>query len=385
MKIAHVADVHWGIGYPGPSPDSRFKDICNTMDKVADRIISEGCALVLFSGDAFKDAKVFLDRANLEIQAFTRWIRKLTEAGIEIIAISGTPSHDAVAGYELIKQMQIPGLTIATQPNIIEFEGPVSLDIACIPGLNRTTIANRDEYKGLSASEIHQLMTDHLTSLVRAQYTQCSSPCVLMTHMTCAGADTGFEDLLLQQEAVLTREAIDSTNFDLVALGHIHRPQRIEGLNTPAFYSGSPERLSFNDEKIQAGFWIHEIEADGYIGSKFIETPARQFITITLEPGQDVPVGIQDAIVRVNISCDEEQAKLISHQAIIKQCYDRQAFYVSEVRVDIQQKTSRVRAEAANAEMGPIDALRLWCEVTETADVDTLAARAESMLQGVSA
>jgi DNA repair exonuclease SbcCD nuclease subunit len=65
------------------------------MDWAADRIIHEGCELVLFAGDAFKDARVYIDRATAEIRAFVSWIRKLSSAGIEVVIISGTPSHDA--------------------------------------------------------------------------------------------------------------------------------------------------------------------------------------------------------------------------------------------------------------------------------------------------
>ena len=64
MKIAQCADVHLGIGYPGPTPDARFKDICNVLDFMAGRIIEEKCDLVLVAGDLFKDARVFLDRAS---------------------------------------------------------------------------------------------------------------------------------------------------------------------------------------------------------------------------------------------------------------------------------------------------------------------------------
>jgi exonuclease SbcD len=89
MKIAHVADSHWGLGYPGPDAYSRFDDIIRSMDFVADQIIAEHCELVLFAGDAFKDARVFLDRASIEISAFVAWLRKLSKAGIKVVVISG--------------------------------------------------------------------------------------------------------------------------------------------------------------------------------------------------------------------------------------------------------------------------------------------------------
>jgi exonuclease SbcD len=247
------------------------------MDWAADRIIEENCELVLFAGDAFKDANVFLNRAATEISAFVAWLRKLSDAGIPVVVISGTPSHDAVAAYELIKEMRIPDVHIFTAPGVFEF----GYSIACLPGINRSTIASKEEFAKLPAHELHQLMTNRVTQAVHGLAAECVNDTkILLSHITCVGADKGFEDLLQQQEPVLTREAIEGSNFALVCLGHIHRPQKVEGLSVPTFYCGAPERLSFNEENLIPGFWIHEFEESNYQGSRFIETPARRFITI---------------------------------------------------------------------------------------------------------
>lgn len=101
MRIAHIGDIHWGLNYPGPSPESRFNDITQVMDWSAERIIKD-CDLVLVAGDMFKDARVFLDRASIEIKAAADWLRKIADAGIPVVVISGTPSHDAISAYHLL-------------------------------------------------------------------------------------------------------------------------------------------------------------------------------------------------------------------------------------------------------------------------------------------
>jgi len=368
IKIAHVGDIHWGLGYAGPSPDSRFQDICRVMDWVADHIIEERCDLVLVAGDFFKDANVFLTRASVEIAACVAWLRKLSEAGIQGIAISGTPSHDAIAAYELLKEMRIPGVTICTAPDVITFENAVS--IACLPGLSRSQIASKEEYSKLAPHEIHQLMTSKITQLVMGLAAECDyTPSILLAHITCVGADKGFEDLLQQQEPVLTKEAIEGSNFDLVCLGHIHRPQKIEGLSVPTFYCGSPERLRFDEEKNHPGFWIHEFDDSGqYQESRFIDTPARRFTTLTPLAEHIIEglnfVAIEDAIVRLQYNATQEQAKLISPQLLTRQLYNAGAYYISEIKATIE-KSSRVRSADATAEMTPLKALKLWCDVNE--------------------
>lgn len=367
MKIAHIADAHWGLGYPGPNPISRFDDITRVMDWSAGKIIESECDLVLFAGDAFKDAKVYLDRAKDEIQAFTSWLRELSDAGIRVVAISGTPSHDAVAAYELIREMNIPRVQIVTRPSLV----PIStqkgdIAIACIPGLNRSQIVTKEQMRNLTPREIHQVMTRSLKDL--AWGFKAATANILLSHMTLAGADTGFDELLMEHEPILTHEAVSP--FDLVCLGHIHRPQEIAVTDTcKAFYCGSPERLTFNDESVTPGFYIHDTDTKV---SQFIETPARKFITIDIprtDPGifrafteaanPSTTASIRNAIVRIRWACEEEQASQIDRKAVEKSLYEAGAFFVSEIRLDVL-KTDRARDEEVTESLAPVEAVGRW-------------------------
>lgn len=355
MKIAHIGDVHWGLNYPGPTPEARFEDITRTMNWVAEKIIEENCELVLLAGDMFKDARVFLDRASLEIKAFADWLRKITNAGIPVVGISGTPSHDAVAAYKLIQEMRIPDVILALHPTVVQREG---LSIACLPGFNRSSFVTQDEYRALPPHVIHQLMTEKITETCRELRGQCDGFTVLAAHLTYDLADTGFEDVLMQHEPVLTQEA--AQYFDLVCLGHIHRPQQ----NGNVFYCGSPERLTFNDEQITPGFWIHESGK-----SRFIETPARRFQTVALNESdleQIVNSGSiapsfdpSDAVVRIRYTCSEDLAKRLDRRALEKMFYDLGAFYVTEIKADVRRQDIS-RDEDVTEALEPLEALNKW-------------------------
>lgn len=367
MKIAHIADAHWGLNYPGPTPRSRFDDITRTMNWAADRIIAEKCDLVLFAGDAFKDARVFIDRASIEIKAFTDWLRKISAVGIEVIVISGTPSHDAIPAYEIIREMRIHRVSIRTTPDVLHFESMNdAVDIACLPGLNRSNIVSNDEYKGMQPHEVHQIMTEKLTQICRGLLSKCDyEPAILLSHMTYCDADKGFEDLLMQSEPVLTHEAVEG--FDLVTLGHIHRPQQ----NGKVFYCGSPERLTFNDENISPGFWIHKLNQEE-CRSQFIETPARYFYRFDLtedwikkiieDPVKTFAYGpwlINNNIVRIKYNCSEDIAKMVDRKKIESALYDAGAFYVQEIKADIQ-RVERARDREVTETLGPVEAIGKW-------------------------
>lgn len=373
MKIAHIGDCHLGLGYPGPTPESRLEDIGKVMDFAAEYCIEHDVELVLFAGDAFKDSRVMLDRAAIEIKAFTSWLRKLSDAEIPVVAISGTPSHDAVAAYEIIREMNIPGVRIVTKPEIVDISGPTygdNIAIACLPGLNRSALATKEEFAGLTPRQMHQVMTEKIKQICWGLAAQCHGPKVLLSHMTFAGLDTGFDEMLMASEPVLTPEAV--VPFPLVCLGHIHKAQRtiISETNNLVVYCGSPDRLTFNDEEVVPGFWVH----DNFDGThEFVETPARRYLTIErdIEPElmrEGLPVGhfypddidqAKGAIVRVRITCTEDQARLIDRKVIEKGLYDIGAFYVTEISLEVQRQ-DRARNTEVTETVGPIEAVREW-------------------------
>jgi len=381
MLIAHIADIHWGLGYPGPSSAARFDDICRVMDWTADKIIEEKVDLVLVAGDMFRKADISLEKASKEIRAAVAWMRKITAAGIEIIVISGTPSHDPISAYELLKDFQLDNVTICTEPEMVIGE----INVTCIPGLDRSSFATKDEYKGLPAHIVHQMMTEEINEKCQKIRQNDDRPSILMAHITYDLADTGFEDVLMQQEAILTSEAI--RGYDLVALGHIHRPQQ----NGNVFYPGSPERLSFNDEKVGAGFWIHEWDGERF-RSEFIDTPARKYITVKWTE-DDVRLFLQDGfiaepttgggeIIRLHYQCSEDLNRQLNRRALEKALYNAGAFYVAEIKGDIE-RTDRTRDAEVTEAIGPIEALRRWAanQEIEAKEIDELAAMTAQLME----
>lgn len=388
MKIAHISDIHWGLGYPGPTPTARFEDICRVMDWTADRIICENCCTVIVAGDMFRKADISLEKASKEIRAAVAWLRKLTAAGIDIYIISGTPSHDPISAYELLKDYQLPRVTIATEPTWFDIDSmEEGFSLVMLPGMDRSNFVAKEDFRNLPAHEVHQKMTEYITETCQTFLQESSySPTILMGHLTYDLADTGFEDVLMQNEAILTTEAI--AGYDLVALGHIHRPQRGD-----VFYSGAPERLSFNDEKVDAGFWIHEL-TDGNFTSEFIPTPARRYVTLQLNDNgiADFVNGtldfendfddIANAIVRIRYNCSDILNKALNRRELEKALYAAGAYYVSEIKGDIA-RTERTRDEEVTEALGPIEAIRKWGanQEMDPEEIDELAAMTAELME----
>ena len=72
--------------------------------------------------------------------------------------------------------------------------------------------------------------------------------------------------------------AIHASDFpcsvDYIALGHLHRPQAIEGANCPIRYSGSPIPLRFNEADYRKKVYLLELTDDGtLLCDREIEVP----------------------------------------------------------------------------------------------------------------
>jgi DNA repair exonuclease SbcCD nuclease subunit len=352
---------------------------------MAERMTEERVDICLFAGDAFKDARVLLDRARVEIEAFLNWLNYLSDHDIPTIVISGTPSHDAVAAYELLRNFKIRNCDIVTAPSLIALP---YVNIACIPGMNRSNIMTRDECRDMDIREVHGVMSRTITDIAQGLRSSIDNarPAVLLSHLTYSEAETGFDHLLLEHEPLLTPEAVQ--NFDLVCLGHIHRAQRCA--NRKVFYAGSPERLSFNEEDCDPGFWIHVVPEPGdkdTLGSWFVPTPARRYVTVREDVGamsHDRCPDVRDAVVRFALKTDEETAKSLSRKDIERYLYENGAYFVQEIKIEAE-RAERARDRNVTESLGPVEALSKWCarQGIEDENAGALASLTQELLEEV--
>lgn len=167
---------------------------------------------------------------------------------------------------------------------------------------------------------------------------ECEKTPILMAHYTVPGCnmESGQTSFFTNFEPVIPREALMAARYEAVLLGHIHRPQIIEGLDN-VFYSGAINAMNFNDEGQDRGFWIHEFNEKGTLvkGHKYT-TPYRQFHTITWDPDEagdyiregamylhrtGISEDVTDKIVRVRYSCTSEQKKALNIPLLQKNLY----------------------------------------------------------------
>lgn len=375
LKILHTADWHIG-NYRGPVSDGmnlRHQDILNCLEFLVEKAESEFPDVVLISGDIFNSAVLNEKNAIPEVGEACRIIRRLSMT-CPVVAMLGTPNHDNPERFDLLKDVfrDNPDVYVVDSPMVLRLDG---MDIALVPGFDKNYY--RAKFPGLSKEEENGVFTEELGKIVLGLRAQCSPEGngqvmnILMSHYTVPGCDmeSGQVAFYNRSEPVLLNETLEAAGFDLVALGHIHKPQKLSTADN-VYYSGAINTLNFNDEGQKRGFWIHEFDpGTRELESRFVVTPYREMRTIALN-GDDI-AGILDGtwpelpdvrekIVRVRYECTGEQQKAFQTDTLRKLLYEKGAFFVWDIEY-LKGADTTARKELERME-NPAENLAVWLD-----------------------
>lgn len=349
MKILATGDWHIG-SFKGPEKDGvnlRSLDTQKCLEEMLRVAEIETPELALVSGDIFDRAEIWQGRSHKEVLQARNIIMRLARFCGKVIVMRGTPNHDSAEAFgELQAHFElVPNVEIVITPQVIQTE---EFDIAVLPGFGRGTF--RAKFPGLGKEEEHEKLTQELANAVLGLKAQCEpgKKSILMSHYTIPGcnSESGQVMMLTQFEPVLLPESLIAADFDLIAMGHIHRPQKLQNVDN-CYYCGAINSITFNDEGQERGFWIHEYTEGGW-KAEFHKTPYREFVTfhftdtdiaaVNLGRLDEVALnwwryngGVQDRIVRILYTCSYENGKALNTAPIEKALYEDGAFYVTGV------------------------------------------------------
>lgn len=236
MKILHTSDLHIGkyIGTYDLKEDTEY-----VLNQVVDTAIRERVEVVLISGDVF-------DRPNPSeeaIKMYVSFLKALLDKNIKVITISG--NHDS--GIRLSAYKDILGKGYFVEG---EFNSPMrkvslndeygQVNFYMLPFFTPFIVkSNLKLEKGL---ENYDLAMDEI---IKRENIDTSQRNIILAHQFVAGFKFGGseEDFSYSNgdEKNVAGVGIISLdkfqNFDYVALGHIHKPQKIS--RETIRYSGS--------------------------------------------------------------------------------------------------------------------------------------------------
>ncbi|ELM3736012.1 exonuclease subunit SbcD [Edwardsiella piscicida] len=252
MRLIHTSDWHLGQHFYGKSRADEHRAFLDWLLLQAEQQQADA---IIVAGDLFDTGTP----PSYARELYNRFVVALQGRGCQLIVLAG--NHDSVAtlneSRELLACLHtqvIAGAHADDAPLLLRRrDGSPGAILCAVPFLRpRDLLQSR---AGQSAAEkqlaLQQAISDHYHALYqRALALQASLaqplPIVATGHLTTVGA-SGSESV--RDIYIGTLDALPASAFppaDYIALGHIHRPQRV-GHAEHIRYSGSPIPLSFDE------------------------------------------------------------------------------------------------------------------------------------------
>lgn len=240
MKLAHLGDLHIGRRF---GEFSLLQDQKHILEEIVDIIKIKNVDAIMISGDIY-------DKNRPSEVAFSLWddfLTSLNSLDIHVLITSG--NHDSSdrlgIGNRILSKNKIH---IASQyqgelKKVVLNDKFGPLNIYMLPFIKPVFVRNfHDDFNGTTTNSA----VDYILQKTKIDVDQRN---ILMSHQFVVGS--GVEPILSESEvtpSVGGSDAVDTSlfkDFDYVALGHIHRPQKM-GKETIR-YAGSPLKYSFSE------------------------------------------------------------------------------------------------------------------------------------------
>lgn len=257
MKLIHLSDLHLGKRV---NEFSMLEDQVYILDQIIDIIDEHHIEGVMIAGDIY-DKSVPSAEA---VQLFDDFLVRLSTRNMKVFIISGnhdSPERIAFGGRLMDKSgiYMSPVYQGHIEPITIKDEfGP--LNFYLLPFIKPAHVRRYFE------NDI-QTYTEALDIAIKEMNIDTNQRNILLTHQFVTGSSRSDSEEL----SVGGSDHVDIDvflNFDYVALGHIHRPQRC-GYDHIR-YSGTPLKYSFSEANDKKSVPIITIKEKGNIDYEFI-------------------------------------------------------------------------------------------------------------------
>jgi exonuclease SbcD len=261
MRILHTSD--WHAGRLWKSQD-RLSELQDVLEHLGDYIEHEHIDLVLMSGDVFESQ---MPAPEAE-RAVSRFFKRLGRTGIPSVVVAGNHDHpmrmDTWGMLAEFVGVQARGLPRRrTEGGLIEVpthSGHIAC-VACVPWaspgriVEALTLARDETLAKQQYADAMQRILAHLAEGFRHDAVN-----LVVAHSHIAGAKgCGSERVVtMGDEWAATAQSLPAS-AQYVALGHVHRPQRIDAAGPHTQYAGSPMQLDFGEIDDEKSFVLIEV------------------------------------------------------------------------------------------------------------------------------
>ncbi len=299
LRVVHTAD--WHLGKPLADLD-RTEDFRRFLAFLLETLIATQVDALLVAGDVFDGATPPKAAERLYYDFLSALYR---ETSCEAVITAG--NHDSPSQLEAPKTLLgvLRTRVTATVPaDKAEWLIPLpsaenaALVVAAVPFLRERDL--RTGRLGQSAAEIERDLREGIRARYRetaeaaADWTRRGVPLLAMGHLTALGSAVSESEREIHVGG-LGQVGADAFpgEFSYVALGHLHRPQSVGGLDHIR-YSGSPLALSFGEVADAKELRLLDFEDGALRSSVALPVPQPRTLAVLKTPAAGLKTALAD-------------------------------------------------------------------------------------------
>ncbi|GAB7229036.1 exonuclease SbcCD subunit D [Vibrio rotiferianus] len=298
MKFIHTSDWHLGRQFHNVS---LLDDQQAVLDQLIQYIKNNPVDAVVVAGDIY-------DRSvppTIAIELLNKVVKRICgELNTPMILISGNHDGAERLGFGS-EQMKNAGLHIISNfedmltPVVIETESAGQVAFYGMPYNDPEQVRFAYQEPVSTHDQAHKLLAEKIT-----EHFQPEQRNVLVSHCFVDGAIESESERPLSIGGSDRVSHEHFLNFDYVALGHLHQPQK-KG-EEYIRYSGSLMKYSFGEQNQKKGFTLVEIDQNGFVSAEHVDLAAPHEMRIiegeleqVIEQGQTDPKNEDYLLVRL--------------------------------------------------------------------------------------
>jgi exonuclease SbcD len=270
MRILHSSDWHLGQHFMGKT---RLREHQAFLAWLLAQVQAHKVDAVLVAGDIFDTGAP----PSYARELYNHFIVELRQTGAELLVLGG--NHDSVAmlgeSKTLLAQLNtrvIPAVSETLAEQVLTLhrrDGQSGAVLCAIPFIRPRDVLSsqagesaQDKQLGLQTAIQQHYQQLYALACVRRDELGGNLPIIATGHLTTVGASASES---VREIYVGALEAFPTSAFPpaaYIALGHIHRPQKVGGLEHIR-YCGSPIALSFDEAKQQKEVLMVDLDSSG--------------------------------------------------------------------------------------------------------------------------
>ncbi|MBO1520126.1 exonuclease subunit SbcD [Oceanisphaera pacifica] len=283
MRILHTSDWHLGQHFMGKT---RFAEHQAFLSWLVEQVQAQAVDAVLVAGDVFDTGTP----PSYARELYNDFIVKLQQTGTQLVILGG--NHDSVAMLNESRSLLgclnvqvIPGVLADIEQQVLTLTdrtGEPGAVLCAVPFIRAREVMSSES--GQSASDkqysLQAAIAQHYQQLFdraqqQSQRAATPLPIIATGHLTTVGASTSDS---VREIYIGTLDAFPASAFppaDYIALGHIHRPQKVGG-QQHIRYCGSPLALSFDEVGQQKEVLLVDLASSGLTAITPLPVPVFQ-------------------------------------------------------------------------------------------------------------